>query len=95
MSRGEQLRDALRRILDSLDAMQRGKATEAVEWELQELRQVFALLVMGEAVGLPSPPGELTLELLPDMEDELRLLLQRIDTAQTPFSQLFSSLPME
>lgn len=95
MSQGDRLREALRRILNTLDAMQRGKATETVEWEMQELRQVFALLVMGEAVGLPAPPSELTLELLPDMEDELRLLLQRIDTAQTPFSQLFSSLPME
>jgi hypothetical protein len=59
------------------------------------MRHVFALLVMGQAVGLPCPPAEITLELLPDMEDELRLLISRLDTAQTPFSRLYSSLPVD
>lgn len=91
----ERIRELLHRLGATLDAVQRGKATESVEWELQELRQVFALLVLGQAVGLPAPPGELTLALLPEMEDDLRLLLQRIDTAQAPFSQLFSSLSVD
>lgn len=95
MSAPESLGSRLRRLLAQLDAVQRHKAVDAVEWECDELRHVFALLVMGQAVGLPAPPADITLALLPDMEEELRTLLRRLDTAQSPFSQLFSSLPSE
>jgi hypothetical protein len=95
MSAPATLGEHLRRLLARLDALQRGKAVDAVEWEYDELRHVFALLVMGQAVGLPAPPADVTLALLPEMEEELRILLRRLDTAQAPFSQLFSSLPAE
>ncbi|MDT8323101.1 MAG: hypothetical protein RRA94_03235 [Bacteroidota bacterium] len=95
MSGPSSLGEQLRRLLDRLDAVQRHRAVDAVEWEYDELRHVFALLVMGQAVGLPSPPVDVMLALLPEMEEELRILLRRLDTAQAPFSQLFSSLPSE
>jgi hypothetical protein len=83
-----------RRVFDTLGEAHRARAVDLLEWEVQELRQVFALLVMGHAIGLPAPPAELTLSLLPDLEDELRLLLTHLDTAQSPLSQLYSSLPV-
>lgn len=86
---------ALRRLLGMLDEVHRSRAVDLLEWELQELRQVFALLIAGHAVGLPAPPAELTLDLLPDLEEELRLLVSHLDTAHSPLSQLFSSLPVD
>ncbi len=95
MSGFESLRDRLRRLIDTLDAVQRSKAVDTIAWETEELRHIFALLVLGQAVGLPAPPADLTFALLPDMEDDLRLLISRLDTAQAPFSQLYSSLSVE
>jgi hypothetical protein len=77
------------------DDMQRARAVDALEWEVTELRQVFALLLLGHAVGFPAPPAELTLALLPDLEEELRQLLTTIDTAHSPLSQLSSHLPVD
>ncbi|MFZ1729313.1 MAG: hypothetical protein WBQ23_10845 [Bacteroidota bacterium] len=89
------MRSRLRRFFSLLSDVHRARAVDTLEWELQELRQVFALLVMGHAVGLPAPPAELTLSLLPDLEEELRILISHMDTAHSPLSQLFSSLPVD
>jgi len=85
----------LRRLFGTLGEAHRAQAVNTAEAELRELQHVFALLVMGQAVGLPSPPAQITLALLPEMEDELRLLLDRIDTAQAPFSELYSTFPVD
>ncbi len=90
-----ELLDALRGAASTFDEMQREKAVELLQWEHDELRHVFALLVLGNAVGLPAPPVELGLGLLPDMEDDLRLLVQRLDTAHSPLSRLVSSLRVD
>ncbi|MCZ7555668.1 MAG: hypothetical protein M5R41_04610 [Bacteroidia bacterium] len=84
--------DALRQALATLDAVQRGKAVDIVQWEYEELRHIFALLVLGSATGMPTPPPEIGLGLLPLMEEELRMMLDRMETAHTPLSKLFSSL---
>lgn len=85
----------LRRLFGMIGEVHRARAVDLLEWEEQELRQVFALLLAGHAVGLPAPPAELALSLLPDMEDELRMLIMHLDTAQSPLSRLFSSLPVD
>ncbi|MBE0644290.1 MAG: hypothetical protein IH600_09440 [Bacteroidetes bacterium] len=84
-----------RRWLGLLSDVHRARAVDTLEWEVQELRQIFALLLLGHGIGLPAPPAELTLSLLPDLEEELHMLITHIDTAQSPLSQLFSSLPVD
>jgi len=82
---------AIRETMAVGDRVARAKAVEFVEAEIEELENVFALLVLGSFVGLPSPPMHLSLELMPDMERELIAMLERVDTAATPFSHLFST----
>lgn len=84
-----------RRLLGALDELHRSRAVDMLEWEVAELRHVFALLLLGHAVGLPAPPVELTLSLLPDLEEEMRLLQTHLDTAHAPLSQLVSRLPVD
>ena len=74
------------------DEIFRSRATATLEWEVAELENIFALLTLGFLIGLPSPPIPVALQLMPDMEDNLLLMLQRIDVAHGPLSQLFSSL---
>ena len=85
----------LRRLFGMLGEVHRARAVDMLEWEEQELRQVFALLLAGHAVGLPAPPADVALSLLPDMKGEVRLLVMHLDTAQSPLSRLFSTLPVD
>ncbi|MDD9301913.1 MAG: hypothetical protein HUK40_06005 [Desulfobacter sp.] len=72
------------------DEVARHKAVERVEDELEELEYIFALLSQGAFIGMPSPPVQISLDLLPDMEKDLILLMERVETANEPLSRLFS-----
>ena len=70
----------------------RYKAVDVVEWELSELENIFALLVYGSFVGIPTTPSSITLNLLPHMENEIQLMMEKVVTAAGPISDLFSHL---
>ena len=74
------------------DGVARGKAVETIEFEAEELDHVFGILVLGSFVGLPSPPMQISLDLMPLMEKELMLMMAKVDTAHEPISDLFSVL---
>ncbi len=66
-----------KRVLFSIDASHRDGAAALTGVEVKELENIFALLLMGSFVGLPSPPTFLAVELLPFMERELKVLGSR------------------
>ncbi len=68
-----------RRFLDALSGMLRGLSVDYVVVELRELENVFALLILGSFVGIPSPPTPIALRLLPYMAREL-LIMQRVSS---------------
>ncbi|NPA97093.1 MAG: hypothetical protein GXO32_05780 [Crenarchaeota archaeon] len=59
--------------------MLRGMSVDYVMVELRELENVFALLLLGSFIGLPSPPTPISLRLLPYMAREL-LVMQRLSS---------------
>lgn len=77
-------------IWQTADEVARYKAVERIEPELEELEYIFALLSQGAFIGMPSPPVQISMDLLPDMEKDLILLLDRVETANEPLSRLFS-----
>ncbi len=85
------LKRQVREIFEVSDRVARGKAVETLETELEELENVFSLLVLGSFVGLPSPPMQISLDLMPHMEKELIKMTEQVDTAVTPISRLFST----
>jgi len=72
------------------DEVARNKAVGTIEAEQEELEYIFAVLVQGTFIGMPSPPVQICMDLLPLMEKDLILLLERVDTANEPLSRLFS-----
>jgi hypothetical protein len=74
------------------DEVARSKAVETIEVELEELENVFGVLVLGSFIGMPSPPMQISLDLMPFMEKELILMMEKVDTANEPIAQLFSIL---
>ena len=80
----------IRQAWQAADQVAREKAVETLEAEHEEMETVFALLVQGAFIGMPSPPAQLSLDLLPLMEEDLARLLDGVDTANEPLSRLFS-----
>ena len=72
------------------DEVMRGKAVETIEYEVGELDNIFAILVLGAFIGIPSPPIHITMALLPEMEKELGIMLEKVSTAHDPLGDLFS-----
>jgi hypothetical protein len=77
------------------DEVMRGKAVETIEYEVGELDNIFAILVLGAFIGIPSPPIHITMELLPVMENEFEIMLEKVSTAHDPLGDLFSVLGID
>lgn len=84
-----------RKLVGIAAQVNREKAVEMLEFELKELENIFALLILGGFVGLPSPPAPIALELFPSMERELRIMLSRADFAQDALAPLAGLLQID
>lgn len=91
----DKIRTKAVRLWKTADEVARGKATGLLEHEIEELDNIFALLVLGAFVGMPSPPVQITLALMPEMEPEFRLMLSKVTTAHDPLGELFSVLGID
>ena len=67
------------------------QSTEYVEFELRELENAFALMLMGSLVGLPSPPTPLAMRIMPYMAREIYVMQTRAktDDAMVEIASLF------
>jgi hypothetical protein len=79
----------------TIDAVMRSRAVETIEYELEELDNIFGILVLGVFIGIPAPPIHITMDLLPLMERELNLMLEKVSTAHDPLGDLFSVLEID
>ena len=84
--------EGIRSFFQDLQIVNRNKATEMLEFEVMELRNIFALLLFGSFVGMPAPPVHITLQLLPLMEREVQLMLTRINVAHDALAEVVSTL---
>ena len=71
------------------------EATEELEYELEELEFVFALLIYSSFIGLPGIPEGVALELLPYMGKELESFEEKIINSDDQLAQLFSKFNFE
>jgi hypothetical protein len=89
------IRDKIVSVFKVMDEVMRSKAVETIEYEAKELDNIFAILVLGAFIGIPSPPIHITMELLPDMEKEFEIMLEKVSTAHDPLGDLFSVLDID
>lgn len=85
----------LQRVRDlwgAYDRINRQSSTELLEWELRELENIFALVLFGFMVGLPSAPTPVLMDLLPLMDKEFDVLMERVGASHDPLGELFSLL---
>lgn len=84
--------EQIRLFFQDLQIVSRSKATAMLEFELLELRNIFALLLFGSFVGMPAPPVHITLQLHPYMTEDIELMLRRINVAHDALSEVVSTL---
>ena len=82
-------------VWKTTDEVARSKAVETIEFEIEELDNIFGVLVLGAFIGIPSPPIHITMELLPDMEKEMMIMIKKVSTAHDPLGDLFSILGID
>ncbi|ORC38399.1 hypothetical protein [Marispirochaeta aestuarii] len=91
----EKISRGLRVFWETAVQVHRDKATGMLEFELKEMENIFVLLLFGSFVGLPSPPSAMALELMPYMEEEIKLMISRADLAQDPLGSLLGMLEVD
>jgi hypothetical protein len=85
----------VRRFFTDIDATHRQKAAALTVVEMEELENIFALLLMGAFTGLPSPPTFLAVELLPFMERELRILCKRAEDCNDMLAEMCGTIGID
>jgi len=64
-------------IFKTISELLRRNATDLVSCELDELENLFALVLFGSFVGAPLAPAPVSLELLPYLRHEIGIMNER------------------
>ena len=86
------LKQKLAVFFKDLQIVNRNKATEMLAFEVMEMENIFSLLLFGSFTGMPSPPVHITMQLLPLMERELKLMFSRINVSHDGLAEVVSTL---
>jgi len=65
------------------------ESTSALEMELSEMENAFALIVFSSLMGLPSPPTFLGMALLPYMEHEIKTMIFKSEDLDDKLANFF------
>ncbi len=84
-----------KQIISDMDNAQREILVSLTCVELQEMENIFALLILGSFVGLPSPPTFLSVELLPFMEREFDILNRRAEDTSDMLAEMIGILGVD
>ncbi|MFP4373219.1 MAG: hypothetical protein ACLFPO_02720 [Spirochaetaceae bacterium] len=85
----------VRSLFSIMNQAHRGNAAELTQFEARELENVFVLVLMGSFMGMPSPPSSLSIELLPYMEHELRVLNRKAERSTDALAEVSSILNID
>lgn len=84
--------DVIKTVCNDIGASHRANACALTVTEVEELQNIFALLLLGSFVGLPSPPSFLAVELLPYMQKELEILNKRARDTNDMLAEMCGTL---
>ena len=80
----ENLKKFIQGVLESF----KDQSTGYIEFEVRELENVFALLIMGSFIGIPSPPTTLVIRLMPHMVREMYVMQTRAANMDDIFGEI-------
>jgi hypothetical protein len=65
------------RVFKMISELLRRNAIDIAGFELEELENLFVLMLFGSSVGVPLAPAPLSLELLPYLDHEIGIMNER------------------
>lgn len=86
---------ALKGFFSAISASHRERAVALTAMEVEELENIFALLMVGSFVGLPSPPTFIAMELLPSLKNELHVLGRRAEDSCDMLAEICGMLGID
>jgi len=87
----KKFRDFFQGMMESF----KDQSTGYIEFETRELENVFALLIMGSFVGIPSPPTTLVIRLMPHMVREVYVMQMRAANMDDIFGEITSMFDID
>jgi hypothetical protein len=84
-----------KKLVHYITAVNRIKATDMLIFEVNEMENLFTILLFGSFVGLPAPPAVMAIEILPYMENELRLMISRADFSKDALASVMDMLHVD
>ena len=79
-------------LLSIVGASHREKVSSLTSCEVREIENMFVLLLMGSFTGLPSPPSFISIELMPHLEHEIRVVNRRAENADDALAEMAGCL---
>lgn len=67
----------VRQFLKDFEGGLRSRSTEYIEFELREMENIFSLLLVGSFIGIPSPPSDISVRLMPYIVREMYVMGRR------------------
>ena len=84
-----------RNLLDLIGGFLKSKAYGYVEFDLNEAKNLFGLLLFSPLMGIPLLPASIALELLPHAESDLARAVDRMFTLDDPWGLIGGRFDVE
>lgn len=85
----------IKNILKSIETAFKDKATSYIKSELEDYESVFSFLLIGLFSGLPSPPAGLIMRILPYMEKEIAVMIEKSTLLDDYFATILSKFDID
>ncbi len=85
----------LKEFLSGMDYIHREKAAGITVWEERELENIFILLLTGSFSGIPAPPAFIAAELLPLLEEEIKVFNERAENSFDALAEMTGMLDID
>ena len=82
--------NTVKQKIKTADEIARSHSTDILESEITQLETVFANLVFGNFIGIPSAPIQISFDLLSEAEDSIEFLTNRMIVQNDPLGELAS-----
>ncbi|MDD4083874.1 MAG: hypothetical protein WC162_10020 [Sphaerochaetaceae bacterium] len=86
----KETKEKIKGFWQGLEIANRDKATAQIDYEVKEMQDQFSLMLFGDAIGLPSPPVSVTMELLPLMTKDFDRMVLRASETENGFAEIAS-----
>lgn len=85
----------IKNIFKSIEKTFKYKATSFIKSELEDYESVFSFLLIGLFSGVPSPPAGLIIRLLPYMEKEITVMIEKSTLLDDSFATILSKFDID